>query len=199
MGNAFDVRFIAIDPGLTGAICSYDPATRSACFVDTPTVTIKSGKKLKQQMDVYAIVAILKDLTEGKQAFVTIEKVNAMPGRKADPMHPGQQMQASMGATSAFNFGMGFGIWLGVLTALELPFQQVHPATWKAKMMKDCSKEKDASRVKAMQLFPKTAGDLKLKKHHGRADALLIAAWAATYSPVPAAAQEEEELEETLF
>ena len=191
---------VGVDPGLTGAIAVFHPQERTAEFYDTPTVTVKSGKKFKNMMDTHAIVALLKGISEGREVLVTIEKVNAMPGWKNDPEHPGERVAASMGVTSAFNFGYGFGIWIGVLTALGLPFQQVHPVTWKRRMLFDAGKEKDASRVKAMQLFPKTAGDLKLKKHHGRADALLIAAWAqATNSAIPEIAEPEEEVEPTLF
>ena len=35
--------------------------------------------------------------------------------------------------------------------------------------------DKEASRVGALQLFPSQAEELKLKKHHGRAEALLLA------------------------
>jgi hypothetical protein len=80
-----------------------------------------------------------------------------------------------MGVTSAFNFGMGFGMWIGICAALELPYQLVHPATWKARLMADMGKEKDASRVRAMQLYPYTAKDLARKKDHARGDALLLA------------------------
>ena len=73
-------------------------------------------------------------------------------------------------------------MWLGILAALEIPHQQVHPATWKAVVMAGCTKDKDASRVKAMQLYPKTAKDLTRKKDHGRADALLMAVWAQRVS-----------------
>ena len=45
-------------------------------------------------------------------------------------------------------------------------------------MLADGGKEKDASRVKAMQLYPQIADQLSRKKDHGRADALLMAAWA---------------------
>jgi hypothetical protein len=98
-----------------------------------------------------------------------------MPGWKNDPDNPGQKMQAAMGVTSAFSFGMGFGMWIGICAASELPYQLVHPATWKAALMRDMSKEKDASRVKAMQLYPYTAKDLARKKDHARGDALLLA------------------------
>ena len=58
------------------------------------------------------------------------------------------------------------------------------------------AKGKDASRVKAMQLFPLAAKDLSLKKHHGRADALMMAYYAAI-TGVPEAPKPKGEL--TLF
>lgn len=190
---------IGIDPGISGAIAVFDTESRQVIFHDTPTVTVKVGKKFKNQMNAPEIVEILEYLKVRGEVFVTIEKVNAMPGRKNDPHHPGQTMEASMGVTSAFNFGMGFGIWIGILSALKVPFQQVHPITWKKSVMADMSKEKDASRIKAMQLFPHTANDLKLKKHHGRADALLIAAWAMKTQAHIVKAVPQEEYEPTLF
>ena len=134
------------------------------------------GKKIKHQQDAYAISSLLRSLCVGIDVMVTIEKVQAMPGSD------GKGGRQSMGATSAFNFGLGFGMWLGILAALEIPHQQVHPATWKAAVMRDSTKDKDASRVKAMQMYPKTAKDLTRKKDHGRADALLMAVWAMRVS-----------------
>lgn len=164
---------IGIDPGVSGAVAVLDAETKEITFYDTPTVQVKSGKKFKNMLDTGAIVLLLQILSTGRDVRVTIEKVNAMPGR------PGENGEGprSMGATSAFNFGMGFGIWLGTIAALLIPHQQVHPLTWKKSIMADMGKEKDASRVKAMQLYPSAAKDLNLKKHHGRADALLLAEW----------------------
>jgi len=87
-----------------------------------------------------------------------LEKVHAMPGQ---------------GVTSMFSFGEGYGVWQGILAGLQIPFDLVAPQTWKKHTMRDCSKEKGASMVKALQLYPQA--DIRLKKHHGRADALLIA------------------------
>ena len=168
--------YIGIDPGLTGALAVLDSETKEINFVDTPVLEIRVGKKVKHQQDAYAISSLLRAICSGKDVMVTIEKVQAMPGSD------GKGGRQAMGATSAFNFGLGFGMWLGILAALEIPHQQVHPATWKAVMMAGCTKEKDASRVKAMQLYPKTAKDLTRKKDHGRADALLMEAWALRVS-----------------
>jgi Holliday junction resolvasome RuvABC endonuclease subunit len=168
--------YVGIDPGLSGAIAVIDSDTKDISFVDTPVLEIRVGKKLKHQQDAYAIASLLRALSSGKDVMVTIEKVNAMPDVGTG---------AKMGSTSAFNFGLGFGMWLGILAALEIPHQQVHPATWKAVMMRDSTKDKDASRMKAMQLFPLSAKDLTRKKDHGRADALLMAAWAIRVSAKP--------------
>lgn len=168
--------YIGIDPGITGALAVLDSETKDVSFFDTPTMQVKVGKKIKYQQDVYAIVSLLRGIVEGKDVMGVIEKVNAMPGTGANGT------RQTMGATSAFGFGCGFGQWLGVLASLQIPHQQVNPRTWKMAMMADTGKEKDASRIKAMQLFPRSAKDLTRKKDHGRADALLIAAWAMRVS-----------------
>jgi crossover junction endodeoxyribonuclease RuvC len=151
------MNWIGIDPGLDGAIAVMSDG--GITFVDTPTVS--NGKK--REMDLYAIARLLKGLTCSQDAMVAIEAVHSMPGQ---------------GVASTFSFGKGFGAWLGVLAALNVPHQAVAPQTWKKVMLADGGKEKDASRVKAMQLYPQIADQLSRKKDHGRADALLMAAWA---------------------
>lgn len=162
-------RYAGIDVGITGAVAVLVPETNGVKFYDNPTLEIKVGKKFKNVPDTYAMAILLEDIARAaggaENLLVSIEKVQAMPGGG----------ERSMGATSAFSFGCGFGMWLGVLAALRIPHQQIHPATWKAKLMSGFGKEKDASRQVAMQHYPLAAKDLNLKKHHGRADALLLA------------------------
>lgn len=158
--------FLGVDPGLEGAIALIDSDTNEVEFWDTPVLEIKVGKSLKHIQNAAQIVILLRQITDGRETMVAIEKVNAMPNTGSG---------VKMGATSAFSFGCGYGMWLGILAALELSHEQVHPATWKAALMHGMSKEKDSSRVRAMELFPRTARDLSRKKDHGRADALLIA------------------------
>lgn len=151
------MNWIGVDPGLDGAIAVM--CDGGITLLDTPTVS--NGKK--RDMDLYAIVRLLRGLTCSQDALVSIESVHSMPGQ---------------GVASTFAFGKGFGMWLGVLAALNVPHQAVAPQTWKKVMLRDGGKEKDASRVKAAQLFPQVADQLTRKKDHGRADALLMAAWA---------------------
>ena len=61
------------------------------------------------------------------------------------------------------------------LVCLTIPYTLVTPQRWKKELMDGMPKDKDSSRVVAIRLFPTFATELKLKKHHGRADALLIA------------------------
>jgi hypothetical protein len=87
-----------------------------------------------------------------------VERVSAMP---------------KQGVSSSFKFGVGFGSVLGVLQALQLPFDFVTPAKWKGDLK--LGKDKKASLHKARLLWP--TADLHLEKHDGRAEALLIAYW----------------------
>jgi len=151
------VNWIGIDPGLDGAIAVIGDG--GITLLDTPTVS--NGKK--RDMDLYAIARLLTALADGNDTMAAIEAVHSMPGQ---------------GVSSTFSFGKGFGMWLGILAALSVPHQAVAPQTWKKVMLADGGKEKDASRVKAMQLYPQIADQLSRKKDHGRADALLMAAWA---------------------
>ena len=78
------------------------------------------------------------------------------------------------GVRSMFTMGYGVGVWTGLLVGLLLPYNRVTPQRWKKLMMDGiAAKDKDASRHRAQQLFP--LADLRLKKHDGRAEALLIA------------------------
>ena len=93
-------------------------------------------------------------------AHVFIEKCQSMPGQ---------------GISSIARYMTGYGIIRGICVGLGIPYTLVHPKTWKGVMMKDMPKEKDASILRALQLYPKI--DLPRKKDHGKADALLLSLW----------------------
>ncbi len=78
---------------------------------------------------------------------------------------PGQEMR------SMFTVGVGFGVWLGMLAALQFPHTRVRPQVGKRAL--GVSKDKEQCRWRAQQLYP--GADLRLRKHHGRAEALLLA------------------------
>ena len=99
-------------------------------------------------------------MTEGKKNIkVVIEQVSAMPGQ---------------GVTSMFNFGQSFGILKGICSAMQLPIYFVRPAKWK-KYFNLINSEKDASRTRAIEIFPYFSSNLSKKKDSNKADAILIA------------------------
>jgi Holliday junction resolvasome RuvABC endonuclease subunit len=77
------------------------------------------------------------------------------------------------GASSGFRFGMGVGLLRGVLAAQQVPLIQTAATKWKKHFRLDSDKEK--SRALAIRMFPTMGRSLVLKKHHGRAEALLLA------------------------
>jgi len=148
---------IGIDPGQTGAVAVI-LGNGAVHLHDTPTESVKKGKGNKTEYLPSAMADIIADY-EKHDIHVFLESVHSMPGQ---------------GVSSTFNFGKGYGIWIGILAALNIPYTLVTPQAWKKVMMLGNS-DKDAARGRAQQLFPESSKELSLKKHIGRADALLIA------------------------
>ena len=90
-----------------------------------------------------------------------IEQVSAMPGQ---------------GVTSMFNFGQSFGILKGICSAMQLPMFFVRPARWK-KYFNLINSKKDASRTRAIEIFPYFSTQLSKKKDSNKADAILISSF----------------------
>jgi crossover junction endodeoxyribonuclease RuvC len=152
---------IGIDPGISGAISVFSrfPNTLHDVF-DMPTLEVDSGKTKKRHISASGLRDILVSFPT---AHVVIEKVGAMPGQ---------------GVSSMFNFGRSAGIIEGVVAALRMPHTYVTPATWTKAVGRAAGK--DASRMRAMELFPSKADLFKRAKDDGRADAALIAYWYIT-------------------
>jgi len=152
---------IGIDPGISGSICFIIDG-RILDVVEMPTMT--EGKKNKKQVNGSQIYNEIKDRTEKidkNDIKVVIEQVSAMPGQ---------------GVTSMFNFGQSFGILKGICSAMQLPMYFVRPAKWK-KYFNLINSEKDASRTKAIEIFPYFSSNLAKKKDSNKADAILIASF----------------------
>ena len=151
---------IGIDPGISGSICFFEDG-KIIDVVVMPTMT--EGKKNKRQVNGSQIYnEILKKTNNSKNNIrVIIEQVSAMPGQ---------------GVTSMFNFGQSFGILKGICSAMQLPMYFVRPAKWK-KYFGLINSEKDASRTKAIEMFPYFSSQLSKKKDSNKADAILIASF----------------------
>jgi crossover junction endodeoxyribonuclease RuvC len=153
--------FCGIDPGLTGAVALINSRGDLLSLYDTPTLLVKGAKNRHIYVE-SAMVAILEVCKNtGTVLMTAIENVHAMPGQ---------------GVTSMFSMGTGFGLWLGMLSALRMPYTRIEPIAWKKKMGIVAKSDKNASIIRALQLYPEA--DLARKKDHGRADAILIANYA---------------------
>lgn len=160
------MTIIGIDPGLTGAVV----ALGNGCvprISDTPTFEARKGKKNKTDYLPAEMAELIRTCAVGASVHAYIEQVSAMPGQ---------------GVTSMFGFGKGFGLWLGILAALQVPYTLVTPQAWKKAMMHGKG-DKDAARIRAQELFPGCVSQLSRKKDIGRADALLIAEYGRTLTP----------------
>ena len=152
---------IGIDPGISGSICFFKDG-KILDVIEMPTMT--EGKKNKKQVNGSQIYnEILKKVNklETNDIRVIVEQVSAMPGQ---------------GVTSMFNFGQSFGILKGICSAMQLPIYFVRPAKWK-KYYNLINSEKDASRTRAMEIFPYFSSQLSKKKDANKADAILIASF----------------------
>jgi len=152
---------IAIDPGISGSICFFQDG-KILDVIEMPTMT--EGKKNKKQVNGSQIYNEILDRIkkiDKKNIKVVIEQVSAMPGQ---------------GVTSMFNFGQSFGILKGICSAMQLPMYFIRPIKWK-KYFNLINSEKDASRTRAIQIFPYFSKELSRKKDSNKADAILIASF----------------------
>ena len=151
------MKIIGIDPGLNGAIAVLQENKVKEIF-DVPVMP--EGKKNKRQLNSAQLVQLLKDIiSDNKEVAVIVENVSAMPGQ---------------GVTSMFNFGQTFGAIKGICAALGLPIFFVRPAKWK-KHFDLINSSKDASRTKAIEMYPSLSDQLSKKKDVNKSDAILIA------------------------
>ena len=152
---------IGVDPGISGSICFFENG-KIIDVIEMPTMA--EGKKNKRQVNgsqIYNEISNRIHKVKNQEIRVIIEQVSAMPGQ---------------GVTSMFNFGQSFGILKGICSAMQLPIYFVRPAKWK-KYFNLINSEKDASRTRAIEIFPYFSSNLSKKKDSNKADAILIASF----------------------
>ena len=136
---------IAIDPGaISGAF---------ALFADGRPVHVGDLAVVDGQLDAAALSRLLREMAV---RVAVVEKVGAMPRQ---------------GVASTFRFGYACGVIYGVIAACGIELNYVAPSKWKR--FYGLGRDKEQSRALAIRLYPALAG-LDLKRHHGRAEALLL-------------------------
>jgi hypothetical protein len=138
---------LAVDPGLSGALAFYFTAQDAISAEDMPVVA--------GDVDASTLAARIAQM---KPDIAIVELAASRPGQ---------------GVASVFKFGCGFGMIRGVIAASGVPLHLVTPAKWKRHFALDSDKEK--SRALALRFWPTRSDLFGLKKHHGRAEAALLA------------------------
>jgi hypothetical protein len=140
------------DPGGSGAI--------AFLFKGYPrTISAEDTSIVAGEID----AATLADrITAMRPDLFIIERVGAMP---------------KQGISSTFKFGKAYGVVIGVVAALKIPVHFVAPSVWKRHF--GLSSDKEQCRGRALQYWPERAELFARKRDHHRAEAALLARFAA--------------------
>lgn len=153
--------FIGIDSGASGAVGLVSGDVH--CCFDIPAMKVKRGKKNKTVFILTEIVRLFSMLDEKfkpENVHVCLEEAQVgIPGK-------------GNSAYNGFRVGCNYAMWPLFILSRGYSLEEIRPNIWK-KAMGLQGKDKETSRYKAMRMFPKA--ELHLKRHHDRAEALLLA------------------------
>lgn len=148
------MRIVSVDPGKTGAVILIENEQPLAIY-DMPT--IKRGSKTLVDVDELA-----KLIHRHSPKKIVTEQVGASP---------------RMGVSGAFNFGYAFCAPAAIAAGAGIPWFTITPQKWKT-FFGLLKKDKDAARLKVIEMFPHLAKEFKFKNSVDKADALLLGlAW----------------------
>jgi Holliday junction resolvasome RuvABC endonuclease subunit len=150
------MRILGVDPGVHGGLAIIElndgAAPQLVDATDIPTV----GTGAKERIDVLA----LRTWIEGyRPMHALIERAQAMPRQ---------------GASSGFKYGRAVGAIEAAVALAGVPLTIIEPTAWK-KFHGLRGGEKEASRQKALMLFPGAHALLARRRDHGRSEAALLA------------------------
>jgi hypothetical protein len=161
-------RIVGVDPGLAGGlgVLDVDDAGEVLCVTlhRTPRVPVLRNRRLRDEYDPAGMRNLLATTIDGRPVpgiEVALEAQGARPAQ---------------GVASSYRTGVGFGLWLGLVVGMRVPYRIVAPALWKhhAGLI---HADKRASRLRAQERFP--ALGVVAPADEGPAEALLLAAYVA--------------------
>lgn len=147
------MKVLGIDPGLTGALATWDGSTLQV--IDVPTVKARSRGK---EVNLPALAEALEMLSHPPFFVAYIERSGARPQE---------------GVSSAHKNGLTSGILLGCTVMLCTTIIRPTPTQWKKATR--LTADKDYSRTRAIEQFPDWHKLFTRKRDHGRAEAALLA------------------------
>lgn len=151
------MRVIGIDPGKSGAWCllEYCPFDSSVPhgmkILKLQALPTKLSVAGKTEIDADSFLDQLSAscVGQGRSDLVVLEKITPRP--VGNSKH--KQEHVSSGQ-SLLSFGITLGKIKAVLEIIGLPVKEVAPQTWKAAILRDTDKSKEAAIGTIMNLFP---------------------------------------------
>ena len=141
------MKYIGIDPGKSGSVT----------VIEGESLRVTATPVIGKEYNVRQMFTLLD--AEKNNAVAILERAQAMPRQ---------------GVVSMFEFGRGYGIWIGLLSALNLPFRIVHSRVWTRMLLMGAPGEgKERAFFVARNLFPQW--NPKLKKEYQFCDSILLA------------------------
>jgi hypothetical protein len=150
---------IGIDVGKSGGFAKY--------YLDNDQVKLYRMPIIGKEYDIQEMTKILTPEPGENITHVIIENVHAIQGRA--------------GATSNFSFGMGKGILMGLVHAMQHRYTLVTPTVWQKVAWEGVTKQADTKKtslIAAKRLFPGesfVATPRSKTPHDGLVDAALMA------------------------
>lgn len=137
--------FLGIDPGANGAAVAIGDGNHNICRFDKAT-----------EADIAQWFWEASNAGWAPIEFAMIERVQPRP-------------HSVCGSVPSFKLGQSYGFLRGLLLANKISFEEVTPQKWQRAMSCLSKGDKNVTKARAQQLFP------KIKITHGNADGLLIA------------------------
>jgi crossover junction endodeoxyribonuclease RuvC len=162
--------FIGVDPGLTGAVAFIDSRGKAKVF-DLP------HHPTQHRLDGFRLASLMRSMAPADdEVHVYVEKLHARAGG-GGMVQMGSMMQS-------------VGIIQGAIDCTRFPVTEITPQTWKR--LYRLTSDKAKSLELARRLYPELQPDLKLAKHDGRAEALLLAHYGVAVATGSYESQDEE-------
>lgn len=159
------MQVLGCDPGINGAVglLRFDAGGffESGDVYDMPTITVEVSGRARRRVDFHGCLNLMRALSYEDVALCAFEDVHGMGGQDG---------------ARAFEFGRGTAYLEAAVTTAGHPLRMVQPNIWKGAMR---VRGKASPRLEAQRLFPSLAGKFTRVADDGRAEACLIAAYAA--------------------
>jgi hypothetical protein len=178
--------WIGIDVGLDGGISAIEEGAQPRIF-PMPTDTIVNGTKKKptkkRVVNGTKLCRLLRELQHGTtDIYAMVERPQLRPALRRDAASG--ELRVNQGIASQASFMQQYGLITGILIGLGIPYEDCHPAVWKANMFHGASNKTDA-RVLAASLFPEVANRFERVKDDGLAESILIAEYSRRRHSAP--------------